>query len=134
MKVEFKDVAKHYIGCEVEYPNTDGSKPLRAKLTGVTSDGYETTYKRKKNGCRGDLVGFKDGRERGHNCYAENCKPVLKSLYDLTDHELINAISPMQYGLNSLSGLEQIKQCAEITKFLLSKHYDQQFLLFNTNN
>ena len=49
----------------VIYPSSDG-KMTKAFLSGI-SDNWEyleTTYKRKKNGCNGDLISFKDGKKR----------------------------------------------------------------------
>ena len=93
MKTEFLQVAHLYKGCQIQYPNPDGGKPIVAKLTGVTSDGFETTYKRKKSSCSGDLISFKDGKERGHETYVENCKPILKSLSDMPLDERIQLIA-----------------------------------------
>ena len=115
MEVEFKDVSNHYVGCKVEVKNDR-----------YIDGGYIGTMFGIRETIEVDLFIESDKGGDGWE-HISNCKPVLKSLFDLTDHELINAISPMQCGLNSLNGLEQIKQCAEITKFLLSKHYD----LFN---
>lgn len=63
MKLE--EVIHHYLGTEVEcsyIPVFGDGKRIKAILTGIGADGIETTYKRKKKGCSGDLIGF-----TGHN-------------------------------------------------------------------
>ena len=89
-----KDVLHFYIGCEVEYPNTDG-KPTRATLTGISRlDGVETTYKRKKDGCIGDYLSWKENGY--HDANAFNVKPILKRTTNMTDAE-IKAMPFKQY-------------------------------------
>jgi len=63
MKKQLKDYLHLYLGCDVEYPDTD-DKLVRSVLTGYSiKEGAETTHKRKRNGCKGDLICFKDGKE-----------------------------------------------------------------------
>ena len=78
-----------YIGCEVEYPETDRDKkkPVKAKLTGVSTDEVTTTYKRKKNRCMGDLLSWQSNRN--HNSDALHMKLILTSLSKITDEHAI---------------------------------------------
>jgi len=84
--MKFKEVAHLYIGCKVKYPDSD-DKMIVATLSGVNSQSFETTYSRKKKGCIGDYITSNDGKQRGHNCYIENVKPILRSLSSLTEEE-----------------------------------------------
>lgn len=80
-------IAAMYLGCEVQYPDTDGRK-VKAKLTGVSmSDGLETTYKRKRGNCKGDYLAFKENGH--HNTNAFNCKLILKPLNTISDEDAI---------------------------------------------
>ncbi len=74
----------------VTYPSSD-DKMIKAFLTGISDNWQyiETTYKRKKNGCNGDLISFKDGKKRGHECYIENVRLMLVPLSKLKN---INSI------------------------------------------
>lgn len=128
METKFSQVAHLYLWCMIQYPNPDGGKPIVAKLTGVTSDGFETTYKRKKNGCNGDLIGFKDGKERGHQTYAENCKPILRHLSDITEEDR-EALSQILLIMDINSYADAIMVDAAKTTYLLSKGYDLHNLI-----
>ena len=55
-------------------------KRLKALLTSVSYDGIETTYKRKRDGCAGDIICF-DGH---NNIYDLEFKLHLRPLSDLT--------------------------------------------------
>lgn len=116
----------------VIYPTSDGIVK-KAYLTGINEGGkyYETTYKRKTKNCKGDIIGFKDGKERGHNCYCDNMKLILKPMSLLTREELI------AQGFNShIDYLTSEQFCNQKEKFpifkapydmiiyLLSNHYD----------
>lgn len=74
----------------VTYPSSD-DKIIKAFLSGISDNWQyiETTYKRKKNGCNGDLISFFDGKNRGHECYIENVKLMLVPLSKLKN---INSI------------------------------------------
>ena len=85
---QFKDVAHHYIGCEIEYPTTSWngrSKKQRAILTGVNRDGLETTWKRRRKSgnswCVGDYLSWKPNGN--HNTDALHVKPILRDLADM---------------------------------------------------
>jgi hypothetical protein len=121
----------------VVYPTNDGIVK-KAYLTGINESGkyYETTYKRKTKNCKGDIIGFKDGKERGHNCYCENMKLILKPISFLTRQEL------EEQGFNShIDYLTNEQLCDQKEKFpilkapydmiqyLLSKHYDVFYLI-----
>jgi hypothetical protein len=89
-----RDLLHFYIGCQVEYPSTDG-RLIRATLTGVSRcDGVETTYKRKKNGCSGDYLAWKENGY--HDANAFNVKPILKRTTNMTDAE-VKGMSFKQY-------------------------------------
>lgn len=51
-------------------------------------------------------------------------KLILRPLSDMTDDEMFNNVEPMTYGLKSLRGIELHLQAAELTRYLLSKHFD----------
>jgi hypothetical protein len=72
----------------VTYPSSD-DKMIKAFLSGISDQYIETTFKRKKNRCNGDLISFKDGKNRGHECYIENVKLMLVPLSKLKN---INSI------------------------------------------
>lgn len=81
-----REALHFYIGCQIEYTNKDG-KLIRATLTGVSRcDGVETTYKRKKYGCIGDYLAWKENGY--HNANAFNVKPILKRTTNITDAEV----------------------------------------------
>jgi hypothetical protein len=56
------------------------TKRFNAFLTGASSDGIETTFKRKKRGCSGDIIGFKGN----NNINDLEFKLHLHDLSDLT--------------------------------------------------
>lgn len=68
----------------VVYPDSNNAK-VKAYLTGICECGnyYETTYKRKRANCKGDIIGRKDNIQRGHECYIENMKLALVPLEKL---------------------------------------------------
>jgi hypothetical protein len=85
-----KDYIHLYIGCLVQYPDTDGTL-ITAKLTGVTEgDGVETTYlevqKHEHGETVGDLLAWKSNGN--HNSDALHLKLVLRPLDSMTDDEL----------------------------------------------
>lgn len=121
----------------VIYPDSNNVK-VKAYLTGICEDGnyYETTYKRKRLNCNGDIIGHKDGKQRGHECYIENMKLILKPMSLLTRKELEDQ------GFNSHVDYLTIEQfCSENDKFpimkapyemiqyLISKYYDVFYLI-----
>lgn len=111
-----RDVLHFYIGCQVEYPSTDG-KLIRATLTGVSRcDGIETTYKRKKDGCSGDYLAWKENGY--HDANAFNVKPILKRTTNMTDAE-IKAMSFKQY-----PDFEKKMFTPEQTTYLLKNGFD----------
>lgn len=67
---------------EVKYLNFLTTKYATAYLTGISKgDGIETTYKRKRDGCAGDYIGWE-----GHNNVTDlEFKPILRPLSDLTN-------------------------------------------------
>jgi hypothetical protein len=82
---KFKDVAHLYIGCMVQYPDTCGKK-ITARLTGVTISEIETTYKRKRKGCSGDILSWQP--TASHNSDALHTKPILRPLSSMTKEEV----------------------------------------------
>jgi len=136
-----------YLGCEVEYPDTDG-KRVRARFTGFSrADGIETTYKRKRNGVIGDLLSWKSNGY--HDSNALHLKPILRPLNDMTLDELKDFLSivntpeeikqiPDEEFSDALKeihedGLEAFNidsdnvpaiKVSEAFRYLLSKHFD----------
>jgi hypothetical protein len=116
----------------VIYPTSDGVVK-KAYLTGINESGkyYETTYKRKTKNCKGDIIGFKDGKERGHNCYCENMKLILKSMSSLTRKELeeqgfnshIDYLTTEQF-CNQKEKFPIFKAPYDMIQYLISEHYD----------
>jgi hypothetical protein len=85
-----KDYIHLYIGCLVQYPDTDGTL-ITAKLTGVTEgDGVETTYlevqKHEHGETHGDYLSWKSNGN--HNSDALHLRLVLRPLDSMTDDEL----------------------------------------------
>lgn len=72
----------------VIYPDSENIK-TKAYLTGICEDGgyIETTFKRKRRTHKGDIISRKDKIIRGHECYIENVKLMLRPLSDLTKDE-----------------------------------------------
>lgn len=88
MKLEIKDYLHLYLGCDIQYPNTDG-KLMIAKMTGFSrADGVETTYK-KKRFKKGEAVGdYLSWKANGHhNCNANYIKLVLRPIKNMTEEE-----------------------------------------------
>ncbi|MCT4253683.1 hypothetical protein HZP34_02925 [Elizabethkingia anophelis] len=73
-----------YLGAQVSYPDTD-NKLITCKLHGVSLSEIETTYKRKKKGCVGDILSFKSNGN--HNSDFINAYLELKPLEDITDED-----------------------------------------------
>jgi len=78
-------IAALYLGAKCEYPDHEGNKTI-ATLTGVASDGLETTYKRKKNGVCGDIIGWEQKSEY-QKCFAGVVKLHLRRLETITEQE-----------------------------------------------
>lgn len=77
--------AAKYLGCKVKYPRIDKGFHV-ATLTGVSlTDGLETRYKRKKDGCIGDYLSFKNNGN--HNTDALHCQLILTPLEKITDED-----------------------------------------------
>jgi len=79
MELEVKHIAT-YLPHKIECSYISDDKRTKAYLTGVSrTDGIETTYKRKKNGCSGDYIGF-----TGENNIIDlKFKLILRPLSDL---------------------------------------------------
>ncbi len=91
-KLTDNDLARvfaRYIGCEIAYPDTSGSAKLKIKamLTKVGFDEIETTYKRKKSGCVGDIISFKENKH--HKCSAQYCQLILKPVSEISDDHVL---------------------------------------------
>jgi len=121
----------------VIYPTSDGVVK-KAYLSGINESGkyYETTYKRKSKNCKGDIIGFKDGKERGHNCYCENMKLILKPMSSLTRKELeeqgfsshIDYLTTEQF-CDQKEKFPIFKAPYNMIQYLISKHYDVFYLI-----
>ena len=61
-------------------------------LAGVnySDQNIEVDYPRKKNGCKGEILNFYDGENRGHNGYIDNCKLLLRPGSDITKEIEVN--------------------------------------------
>jgi hypothetical protein len=84
-----KDYLHLYLGCEVEYPNTDG-KHIRAILSYVGRNDIETTYKRTRSSVSGSKIkgDYLSWKSNGwHNCDALRVKPILRPLSSMTEEE-----------------------------------------------
>jgi len=98
MEKTFKEVAHLYLGCKVKW-NDDSL--FSEKISDF--DLFQMSH-------------------------INDIKPILHRLEDMTEYDKVNAINPMLYGFESIiNQSEKLRQLAEITIFLLSKHYD----LFN---
>lgn len=74
---------KHYLGTglKVQYINCMSNRKITSNLTGVNSEGIETTYTRKINGISGDYISWKGN----NNFYDLKVKPHLRPLSKLTE-------------------------------------------------
>jgi hypothetical protein len=89
-QIDLKSVLHLYLGCDVQYPDTNG-KIITAKLTGFSrADGIETTYKRKRDGCVGDYLSWEPNGN--HNCDALHIKPILRPLSSMTKEEVADLL------------------------------------------
>jgi len=104
MKKELKDYLHLYLGCEVIINNA------------LYENRIDTlAYMNSLGDCGGNM----------YEWLVKECQPILRPLSDLTDEERNNAVLPMNYGIYALpDGEEKLRQSAEITKYLLSKHFD----------
>jgi hypothetical protein len=124
MKKNIKDYLHLYLGCEVEYPDTDGT-PMRAIFTGFSrADGIETTYKKKpkKGEALGDYLSWKPNGY--HNSNATKIKPILRPLSDMTKKEMAEYNKLYETLFNMADGINQIRQHAACDHYLLSKGFD----------
>jgi len=81
-------IAAAYLGCKCIYPDTEGIKKVKARLTAVSLDGIETTYLRRRRSIHGgwiagDMLSWKSNVS--HNSNALNTQLILSPLDDLTD-------------------------------------------------
>lgn len=84
-----------YLGAWVTYPNSRGGKPNIAKLTKSGFDEIETTYKRKKEGCVGDILSFKSNG--WHNMDALHTQLLLTDLKYISEEHLNELAKIMGY-------------------------------------
>ncbi len=123
MKKDLKDYAHLYIGCKVIYPGIDGNN-ITATLTGVSkTDGIETTYSRKRNGCKGDYLSWKSNGN--HNCDALHVKLILRPLSSITDEECTE-YNHIQLLTRTIINpfFDQCMSEAAKTKYLLENGFD----------
>lgn len=138
-----KDYAHLYLGCDIQYPDTDGTI-ITAKLTGTTNgDGLETTYfEVQKNTSGSPTVGdYLSWEPNGHhNSNALHVKLILRPLSDMTQeegrkyvelrgYEAINSVTILaggieftHPGMNTYISFENNKP--EQFAFLLSNGFD----------
>ena len=80
IKIEYlASYLPHKVSCSYKV-YSDEEKRLVATLTGINTDGIETTYKRKRKGCVGDIISF----EGNNNICDLDFKLILRNLSDLT--------------------------------------------------
>jgi len=88
---DLRDYIHLYIGCLVQYPDTDPDATMViAKLTGVSEgDGVETTYLEVKKHAHGETHGdYLAWKSNGnHNSDALHLKLILRPLSDITKEE-----------------------------------------------
>lgn len=86
----------------------------------------EINYPRKKKGCSGEILNYHDGKERGHDGYIDNCKPILRPLSDLTKDKFYDDTENHNirfWKLKIKSGvLDHLDYNG--TQLLLKEHYD----------
>jgi len=110
-------------GLNVKYNDCIHPKTHIAKLSGVSDDGIETTYKRKFEGCRGDCISF-TGR---NNIVDLDFKPILRPLSDLTKEIEHNGerFVPIEYGCNGLDlDLQNLER-----EIRLNKSFSKQLII-----
>ena len=103
MKLELKDLAP-YLNHKIQVSYLDcieDKKRNTAYLTGISlEDGIETTYKRKKKGCSGDLISWKGN----NNIHDLELKLILHPLSDLNRYRenIINEDIINEHSINLL--------------------------------
>lgn len=75
-----------YLGAKCTYPDINGKK-ITATLTKVGVDEIETTYKRKRYGCSGDILSWESNGS--HNADALHTRLILTDLSRITDEHSI---------------------------------------------
>jgi hypothetical protein len=118
------------IGCEIEYPDTDGRK-IVAILTGVSlKEGLETTYKRKKKDLVGDYLSFTPNGN--HDCDAISAKIMLKSLADISDEDAIEVANRNWGGdyvkYHNPTDEEKIQHVKRTIGIIVEKYYIADYL------
>jgi len=93
---DIKDYLHLYLGCQMGYASHHEPQNATYTLT---------------------VENFKEAIEFGDPIH-------LRPLSSMTEDEKTDAVYPMLYGLTTLEGDENIGQSAELTKYLLSKHFD----------
>ena len=99
---------------ELIYNDCLNSRKIKAILTGISKSGIETTYKRKTNGCVGDLMEWV-----GHNNISEmQVKLLLRPLSDLTKEIEVNGerFVPIEWLEDKYYTLDLHKQCKRIVE------------------
>jgi hypothetical protein len=111
----------------VQYPDTIVGKNVTARLTGVTMSEIETTYKRKRKGCSGDILSWKSNGN--HNSDALHTKPILRPLSSMTEEEFTEVVF-LFYGKENrdivtqkFSKVERYTELKHSTKFGTSIPY-----------
>jgi hypothetical protein len=82
-----KQAILHYYSIYAPYSvGVKTSERKKTVLSGVnfTDEIIQVDWLRKNNGCKGEILSFYDGKERGHECYIDYCKLILRGLYCLT--------------------------------------------------
>lgn len=124
MAKDIKDYLHLYLGCDVQYPDTD-RKLMVAKFTGFSrADGIETTYKKKRKAGKavGDYLSWKPNGH--HNCDANHLKPILRKLSSITEEECDNLDWYYRGTNGGLIEHRAIDLTPEQVRYLLSRGFD----------
>lgn len=142
-KLTLKEVAGYLpYGLILQYIDTLTLRKRKAFLTSLGINEIETTYKRKVNGCSGDLISWTGN----NNVSIMKVKPILRPLSDLTKDEyfdlylelceelgvvrcehLLLALQDKSYFAFPIQKLEALEE------FMYKNHFDWKYNLIKRN-
>jgi hypothetical protein len=108
---------------------------FKCKLSAVDFEDESITisYPRMIDNCRGEIISYHDGENRGHDCYIHNCKPLLHHLIDfdrVIEHNgkefiMSEHLECLGYKLKEEDFREELKQIPHgAIQLMLKYHFD----------
>lgn len=109
--MNIKEVIHFYLGCDIQHTNKNGTFILKLVVVDMQSGSCTCTHQ------------VVDKHPATWSYSLDDIKPIVRKLSDMTEKERGYAVSPMAYGLKSMTGDLQLLQAAHVTAYLLSRSF-----------